>query len=260
MITPRKHFSQNFLRDSQVIADIVAAIALNPNDIVLEIGPGLGALTLPLLQQCHKVIAIERDPSLIPELQKRTQNIGQLELLQGDALQTDLTTLAGPFSLRLVGNLPYHISTPLLFHFLAHKTVLRDIHVMLQGEVVDRLSAKPGNKIYGRLSVMVQYACEVTPILQVPAQAFWPAPKVSSAVVRLEPYKKISYPAENPVLFATLVAHAFGQRRKTLRNALRELVSNEYWPQLPADSNARAETLSVAEFVDLSNALYQILK
>lgn len=248
---PRKRFGQHFLHDQNVIQKITASLHLKSDDHLVEIGPGLGALTehlLPLVKQLH-VVELDRD--VIPELQKNCDGLGHLIVHQADALKFDFSTLAVP--LRLVGNLPYNISTPLLFHLLLQATIIQDMHFMLQKEVVDRIVAQPGEHAYGRLSVMVQYHCQTEALFTVKPGAFDPPPKVDSAVLRLIPYKKPLFPAKNPKIFAEIVLLAFNQRRKTLRNSLHSLLTTEHWRALAIDSGLRAEQLTVQQYAEIAN-------
>jgi 16S rRNA (adenine1518-N6/adenine1519-N6)-dimethyltransferase len=250
---PRKRFGQNFLRDASVIARIVAVIAPHPGDRLVEIGPGEGALTGPLLEAAGTLTAIELDRDLVAALRTRFPPGSGLELIEGDALSFDFRALAGDGPLRLVGNLPYNISTPLLFHLFDQHAAVADMHFMLQKEVVDRLAAAPGSKTYGRLSVMAQYACAVTPLLSVPPGAFRPPPKVDSTVVRLVPHAKPPVAVDDPERLRRLVTAAFAQRRKTLRNTLRDHIDAEAMRAAGVDPGRRAETLSLEEFAHLAN-------
>jgi len=247
---PRKRFGQHFLTDDAAIAAIVAAIAPQPRDRVVEIGPGLGALTRPLadvLQQLH-VIEIDRDivARLRAEFPAR-----RVTVHEGDALRFDFSAL-GP-RLRVVGNLPYNISTPLLFHLARHAAAIEDIHVMLQKEVVERMVAAPASAEYGRLSVMLQYRFRMEPVLDVPAGAFRPVPRVESAVVRMVPFAPLPQPARDEQALGKVVAAAFGQRRKTLRNALRGSFRAADFERLGVGAGLRAQELSVADFVRLAD-------
>lgn len=259
---PRKRFGQNFLVDRNVIDKIVRAVQPRHSDHIVEIGPGQGALTLPLLDNVDSLDVIELDFDLIPRLRQladRAQSRGVLAIHQGDALKFDFGRFAGSGQkLRIVGNLPYNISTPLLFHLLDFSGLIEDIHVMLQKEVVDRLAAAAGMPDYGRLSVMMQYRCEVTPLFQVAPGSFNPAPKVDSAVVKLQPYTVPPYPCSDEKLLSNLVRQAFGQRRKTLRNNLKGQLSNEQITAAGIDPGSRAETLTVAQFVHLANTLDEL--
>ena len=247
---PRKRFGQNFLQDRHVIDAIVHAIAPEPTDRMLEIGPGLGALTLPLLKKVQHLTAIEIDTDLHAHLMSSVGENQHLTLVAADALTVDLI----PFGhdLRVVGNLPYNISTPLLFHLLKYHTQIKDIHIMLQKEVIDRLAASPGSKDYGRLSIITQYHCEVEALFTVPATAFYPAPQVESAVVRLTPHCKKRYddvPTEDLV---HLVAMAFAMRRKTLANNLKKLISATQLAQMDINPSLRPEQISIEDYIRLA--------
>jgi 16S rRNA (adenine1518-N6/adenine1519-N6)-dimethyltransferase len=248
----RKRFGQNFLHDPGILRRIVESIAPRPEQTLIEIGPGEGALTLPLLRAAGKLIAIELDRDLIEPLKAKAHGIGELTVMSADALTVDLTALANGTRIRLIGNLPYNISTPILFHCLEHAGVIDDMHFMLQKEVVERMAAAPGSKIYGRLSVMLQLRCTVEPLLKVPPGAFRPAPKVDSAVVRLVPLPVEQLPniAHGPL--DRVVRAAFGQRRKTLSNALSELMDSAAIQAAGVDPRARAEQLAPAAFVALA--------
>jgi len=250
---PRKRFGQNFLQDTSVVARIVATIAPRKGERLVEIGPGEGALTGPLLEAAGTLTAVELDRDLVARLRVRFPPGSGLKLIEGDALTFDFRTLASDGPLRLVGNLPYNISTPLLFHLFDQHAAIADMHFMLQKEVVDRLAATPGSKTYGRLSVMAQYACVVTPLLAVPPGAFRPPPKVDSTVVRLVPHATPPVEVNDPACLRTLVTAAFAQRRKTLRNTLRELLEADAMRAAGIDPGRRAETLSLAEFALLAN-------
>ena len=251
---PRKRFGQNFLHSAGVIARIVATLAPQPGQRLVEIGPGHGALTAPVLDRAGAMTAIEFDRDLIAELQGRFANTG-LRLINADALRFDFTSLATEGQrLRVFGNLPYNISTPLLFHLLDQRAVIADMLFMLQREVVDRMAAGPGDPDYGRLSVMLQYACAVHSLFTVPPGAFWPAPKVHSRIVQLEPYPAPPHPAADERRFADIVQRAFAQRRKTLRNSLAGLVDEARFAAAGVDAGLRPEVLSVAEFVRLADA------
>jgi 16S rRNA (adenine1518-N6/adenine1519-N6)-dimethyltransferase len=251
---PRKRFGQNFLHDQSVIAHLVAVIAPQPNDALVEIGPGLGALTCPLLERSAVLDVIELDRDLLAPLQQRCAGLGELRIHAADALSFDFTRLAPPGTrLRIVGNLPYNISTPLLFHLLAQAEVVRDMHFMLQKEVVDRLAAVPGTADYGRLSVMVQYRCAVTPLFSIGPGAFTPAPKVDSAVVRLVPHAVPPVAVRDIHVFERVVKQAFAQRRKTLHNNLKGVLDDAQLHSAGIDPGLRAERLTLAQFAALSN-------
>ena len=252
----RKRFGQHFLSDAHVVARIVNAIDPRPEDHVVEIGPGLGVLTAALLARIPAMEAVELDRDIIPKLAQRCAPLGTLLIHSADALKFDFTTLAADGRpLRVVGNLPYDISTPLLFHLLESRAVIRDMHFMLQKEVVDRLAAEPGGKDYGRLSVMMQYHCEVVALFDVPPEAFEPPPKVDSAVVRLVPHAQPPVQVRDVSVLEQLVAQAFSQRRKTLRNTLKDWVTAGTMEAHGIDPTRRAETLSLAEFAALANCV-----
>lgn len=258
MHIPRKRFGQHFLHDKQIIQQIINAINPQPGQHFVEIGPGQGALTVPLLKQINQLDVIEIDRDLIPALTARCADKGQLNVYQADALEFDYTILIKePAPLRMVGNLPYNISTPLIFHLLKFAKYIADMHFMLQKEVVERLAAKANQEAYGRLSIMVQYHCEVTNLFFVPPDAFYPPPQVDSSVVRLIPYAEIPHRAKNYAHFANIVKQAFSHRRKTLRNSLKEMVNDENWLAIGIDSQQRAEQLGVKDYVAISNHFFQ---
>ncbi|MGQ0384820.1 MAG: 16S rRNA (adenine(1518)-N(6)/adenine(1519)-N(6))-dimethyltransferase RsmA [Gammaproteobacteria bacterium] len=245
----RKRFGQHFLHDPGVIARIVAAIDPRPGERIVEIGPGTGALTLPLLARCGRVEAIEVDRDLGRELPRIAAGKGELFLHQADALGYDFRALRGGGPpLRICGNLPYNISTPLLFHLLDAGDAVADMHFMLQREVVQRMIAPPGGKEYGRLTVMLAASCRAVSLFRVGRGAFQPPPRVDSAVVRLLPHREPPFPMPDPVRFARIVAAAFQMRRKTLRNALRGLLDEAAFAAAGIDAGRRAETLAPAEF------------
>lgn len=253
---PRKRFGQNFLVDTDVIYNILAAINVKPDDHVVEIGPGLGALTDALIKTGRHLSVVEIDNDLAERLNQRYGGEKRFSLHRGDALKTDFAKIASGQAMRIVGNLPYNISTPLLFHLLRYRTSISDMYFMLQKEVVDRLAASPGNKNYGRLSVMMQYHCQIQALFTVLPGAFNPAPKVTSAVVQLVPYATPPHRAIDMDLFERLVKTCFQQRRKTLRNSLKVFTDSIIeLPDSEIDLGARPETLSVAEFVSLANLL-----
>ena len=256
----RKRFGQNFLHDPGIIHRILTAVAAKPGQHLVEIGPGRGALTAGLLQAAGALDVIELDRDLVGPLAERLAGLGRLHVHQADALTFDLCGLlpanaaAAGARLRLVGNLPYNISTPLLFRFLAQMDCIADMHLMLQKEVVDRMVAAPGSKVYGRLSVMVQSRCAVQRVLAVGAGAFVPAPKVASAVVRLSPLRPPPVVIVDAGLHARIVAAAFAQRRKRLSNSLRGLVQPALLKRCGLDPGARAEQIAVVDFARLANA------
>jgi 16S rRNA (adenine1518-N6/adenine1519-N6)-dimethyltransferase len=252
---PRKRFGQNFLHDPSVIQRIVAAIAPGPEDHLVEIGPGRGAITGELLRRAGRLDAVELDRDLIEPLMRCCADLGDLVVHAADALDLDLCALAEAGErLRLVGNLPYNISTPLLFRFIAQAGCVRDMHLMLQKEVVERIVAGPGSKTYGRLSVMVQTRCQAESLFVIRPGAFHPVPRVDSAFLRLTPYRPRRYPLEDAGLHARLVAQAFSHRRKTLRNSLEGLVSERQLETLGVDPGQRPEELDIATFAALANA------
>jgi len=253
---PRKRFGQHFLHDPQVIARIVAAIGPRPGQRWVEIGPGLGALTRPLLQAVGELDVVELDRDLLEPLQARCAGLGTLRIHQADALAFDFARLrgAGP-RLRVAGNLPYNISTPLLFHLLTQAEHLDDLHFMLQREVVERMAAGPGEDAYGRLSVMLQYRCRIEALFTVGPGAFQPPPKVWSAVVRLVPHETSAITVRDEQRFAQVVRRAFAQRRKTLRNSLQGLLDVDQIKAAGVDPIARPETLDLAAFAALSEAV-----
>jgi len=246
---PRKRFGQNFLQDSGIIADILRGLNPSPGEKVVEIGPGLGALTRPLLATLGRLDAIEIDRDLATVLQ--AEFAPRLTLHQGDVLEFDFHALGN--DLRIVGNLPYNISTPLLFHLATFADDLRDIHVMLQKEIVERMVATPGDSNFSRLSVMIQYRFAVELLIEVPPTAFHPAPKVDSAVVRLMPLRPLPHIAADEKIFARVVATAFSQRRKTLRNSLSSVLNAADLETIGIAPGARAQELSVAQFVAIAD-------
>jgi len=251
---PRKRFGQHFLHDPIVIDKIVHAVNPQPGDLLLEIGPGLGAITLPLLRRAGRLMAVELDRDVIPRLQEAARNLGELEVIQADALDFDYCAVtATGQQLRLVGNLPYNISTPLLFRLLQHKACIRDMHFMLQKEVVLRMAAGPGGKDYGRVSVMLQAGAQVQHLFDIGRGAFRPPPRVESSFVRLLPHPRPPFPIDDHARFAALVAAAFSQRRKTLRNSLRDFLNAGQIHAAGIDPGARAETLWPAQFALLAN-------
>ena len=253
---PKKHYGQHFLHERGVIDRIVASVSPQPGERIVEIGPGEGALTLPLLHAAGRMTAIELDTELIEPLRVRAAAVGELEIIHADVLKVDLTALARGGKLRLAGNLPYYVSSPILFHCLAHADAIADMHFMLQREVVDRMAAEPGSKVYGRLSVMLQLACRVEPLLRVAPGAFRPPPKVDSAVVRLVPLPMSQRPdAHLARAIEAVVRAAFGQRRKTLSNALRGWLDAEAIRAAGIDPRARAESVPPQGFVALARKL-----
>ena len=250
----RKRFGQNFLTDDHVIDRIVQSIGIQSTDSLVEIGPGQGALTREILPLVEQLDVIELDRDLITGLQLLKSHYPGLNIHNADAMRFDFSQLKQQ-PLRVVGNLPYNISTPLIFNLLSYAGVIKDMHFMLQKEVVERMAAQPGGGQSGRLTIMVQYRCKVEKLFIVPPEAFDPQPKVESAIVRLTPYTELPFVAKDEKQMASLVTQAFSQRRKTLRNCLKTLLDTEQIESLGIDPKRRPETLSVEEFVNLANLL-----
>lgn len=256
--TPRKRFSQNFLRDNHIIARIAQAIAPEVGDHLVEIGPGLGALTAHILPKVSTMDAIELDRDLIAPLTEICKPLGHLNIYSADVLRFDFATLTQkPHSLRIIGNLPYQISTPLLFHLVEYIDLIHDLHFMLQKEVVERMAAPKNTKAYGRLSVMIQYHFSVEPLFVVPNTAFHPKPKVTSQIVRLKP-KTAGVVAKDYVKFSDVVKQAFNYRRKTLQNSLRGWIDNNTLTGLGIDPISRPEQLTIEQFVQISDHYHPI--
>lgn len=268
---PRKRFGQNFLHDKSVIGQIIDSIHANRDDLMLEIGPGMGAITEPLLAEVDRLTVVELDTDLADSLRIRigaNSNEG-LTIVKANAMDVDYRALYQQVNvansdkkMRIVGNLPYNISTPLLFHLLTFADVIQDMHFMLQKEVVDRITAEVDSREYGRLSVMMQYFCETDYLITVPNGAFNPPPKVTSAVFRLTPYVQKPIVADDEKLFAIAVREAFNHRRKTLRAIFKKspilpAVSEQQLIDWGLNPMARPETLSVADFVTLANGMAQ---
>ncbi|RDV28077.1 16S rRNA (adenine(1518)-N(6)/adenine(1519)-N(6))-dimethyltransferase RsmA [Alteromonas aestuariivivens] len=256
--TARKRFGQNFLHDDYVIEKIVNAIHPQNGENLLEIGPGLGALTDPVCERVNALTVVELDRDLAKRLRHHPFHADKLTIIEQDALTLDFAAVQQQSRfpekpLRVFGNLPYNISTPLMFHLFDFSNVIMDMHFMLQKEVVSRLAAGPGNRNYGRLSVMAQYFCAVMPVLEVPPDAFKPPPKVDSAVVRLVPHKQPPVQVDSVTTLERVCAQAFNQRRKTIRNSLKECLDEAELASLGLDPGARAETLSLQNFADIAN-------
>jgi len=254
----KKKFGQNFLVDQNIIADIIGVIRPEADDKLVEIGPGLGALTRPLLKRLKHLHVVEIDRDIIARLENdypQGQEDSKLVIHAGDALKFDFATLGTP--LRIVGNLPYNISSPLLFHFASYAERITDMHFMLQNEVVERMVAAPSTSAYGRLSVMLQCRFYMEKLLDVPPESFRPAPKVDSAIVRMIPLPAHQLVVRNEKLFSAVVGSAFGQRRKTLRNTLRSYLDEAEFEQLGINSQLRAENLSVEEFARIAGFVEQ---
>ncbi len=251
----KKQLGQHFLHEAGIVERIVRAIDPKPGDAIVEIGPGQGALTIPLLKRHGALTVIEFDRDLIAGLENMGRSIAPLRIVHADVLGVDLSALHPEKKIRLVGNLPYNISSPILFHALDHAQAIADMHFMLQKEVVDRMAAAPGGKVYGRLSVMVQAYASVQSLFRVPPGAFRPPPKVDSAIVRVIPKAPEAIGIADRALFARVVQAAFGQRRKTLRNALSSVCEPEAMLAAGIDPTDRAERIEVARFVALANSL-----
>lgn len=248
----RKRFGQNFLSDVGIIQKIHSAIGARAEDHIVEIGPGQGALTDALVKSAGRIDLIELDRDLAAPLTERYQNLPHCRVHQQDALNTDFSELADGAPLRVVGNLPYNISTPLIFHLLKYRSHIRDMHFMLQREVVERLAASPGGGQWGRLGIMTQLFCEVDGLFDVPPEAFNPRPKVMSAVVRLRIRADVELDQQTHSDLDSLVRAAFGQRRKTLRNGLKQYMSSDEIEQAGVDPSQRPEQLSLDAFLQLA--------
>jgi len=253
--TPRKRFGQNFLHDHTIIYNIISSIQARSGQHWVEIGPGQGALTEPLLNEGVRLDVVELDRDLVVLLKQKFKQYSNLQIHSADALRFDFSSLADGEKLRIIGNLPYNISTPLMFHLLNNAYCIEDMHFMLQKEVVDRICAVPGSKKYGRLSVMMQYYCLPELLFEVPPESFDPIPQVMSAIVRLVPHLQPPVAVNDVSKLNRVVTQAFSQRRKTLRNSLKKLIAEEDIVGLGIDPTLRAESISLAEFARLSNVL-----
>jgi 16S rRNA (adenine1518-N6/adenine1519-N6)-dimethyltransferase len=254
--TPRKRFGQNFLHDHNIINNIISTIEAKPGQHWVEIGPGQGALTEPLLKLGLRIEVVELDRDLVVLLKNKFRQYSHLQIHSADALKFDFSALAeDDEKLRIIGNLPFNISTPLMFHLLDNASCIEDMHFMLQKEVVDRICAVPGSKKYGRLSVMMQYYCATELLFEVPPESFEPAPKVMSAIVRLVPHQQPPVQVNDMNVLNRVVTQAFSQRRKTLRNSLKKLIDENAIIALNIDPALRAEALSLYDFAQLSNLL-----
>lgn len=251
----RKRFGQNFLHDPGVIERIIRAIHPKPDDAIVEIGPGLGAITEEILAVNPKLQVVELDRDLIPVLRTKFFNYPDFRIHEADALTFDLSQLTDGKPLRIIGNLPYNISTPLIFHLLSQTGVVQDMHFMLQKEVVQRMAAVPGDNNYGRLGIMTQYFCKVQPLFEVGPGAFRPAPKVDSAIVRLVPHTELPHPAKDLGTLQAVVRTAFNARRKTLRKALAGVVTVEQLLALGINDGLRPENLSLADYVSIADLI-----
>jgi len=254
----RKRFGQNFLQDQGVIRRIVRGVSPRASDHMVEIGPGLGALTEVILDEAGALDAIELDRDLLPILRTKFFSYEEkFRIFEADAMKFDFSSLqedARP--LRIIGNLPYNISTQLIFHLLQHTTCVQDMHFMLQKEVVDRLAAQPGDKLYGRLGIMAQYYCQVESLFIVPPEAFDPIPKVDSAIVRLIPYQNKPHTAKCLKTLETVVKTSFSMRRKTLRNNLKTMIDSQKLETLGIDPTRRPETLALTEFITIADYIH----
>jgi 16S rRNA (adenine1518-N6/adenine1519-N6)-dimethyltransferase len=252
----RKRFGQNFLHDPGVIERIIRAINPKPEDALVEIGPGLGALTEEMLAVNGQLQVVELDRELIPVLRTKFFNYPDFRIHEADALKFDFGQLVeNSKRIRIIGNLPYNISTPLIFHLLGHSGVVKDMHFMLQKEVVQRLAAMPGDNNYGRLGIMAQYFCKVQPLFEVGPGAFKPAPKVDSAIVRMVPHETLPHPAQDYKMLQAVVRTAFSARRKTLRKGLADMVSVEQLNSVGINDGLRPENLGLADYVAIADLL-----
>ncbi len=254
----KKQFGQNFLCDENIISTIVNTISPQDSATMVEIGPGLGALTEPVCERIKHLNVIEIDRDLADRLRHHPFIREQLTIYEEDALNFDFSKLKEENKpLRIYGNLPYNISTPLLFHLLSFGSMIRDMHFMLQKEVVDRLIAAPNTKDYGKLTIMGQYYCRMMPFLEVPPSSFTPSPKVDSAVIKIIPYDKKPYTAENEKLMNRIVAASFNQRRKTIANSMSEFLNADDFNALGLDPKLRAENITVEQYVRIANYISQ---
>ena len=249
----RKRFGQHFLTDPGVIDAIVDAIRPDPEDTVVEIGPGLAAITAPLVAHGSRMHLVELDRDLAARLRQQYGDEPRITVHEADALQFDFAALGS--DLRIVGNLPYNISTPLLFHLLEQRSSIADMHFMLQKEVVARMAAEPGSKAYGRLGIMLGCYFDIEALFDVERTAFDPPPDVTSAIVRLTPLPPGTYDINDAAKLSRLVATAFSQRRKTIRNSLKQVVDEETLEFVGIDPGLRPESISIAQYVELANTL-----
>ncbi|MCK5791328.1 MULTISPECIES: 16S rRNA (adenine(1518)-N(6)/adenine(1519)-N(6))-dimethyltransferase RsmA [unclassified Ketobacter] len=253
---PRKRFGQNFLQDPGVIDNIIQCIAPQTEDLMVEIGPGLGALTEHLIDQVGQLAVVELDRDLIPNLRISFATRNNFHIYEGDALKFNYGRIIddlGEQKMRIVGNLPYNISTPLLFHLIDYHDHIHDMHFMLQKEVVDRMAAGVGDSAYGRLSIMIQYYCQVSPLFQVPPTAFNPPPKVDSAIVRLVPHTTLPVTTRCTSSLNKIVTAAFNQRRKTIRNALKSYADDALLEEAGIRPEVRPEQVSLAQYAHLTD-------
>ncbi len=259
---PRKRFGQNFLTDPHIIDNIVRAVRPQPTDTLVEIGPGLGAITEQLIDQVGQMAVVELDRDLIPHLKISFATRKNFHIYEGDALKFEFRRVLddlGGQKLRVVGNLPYNISTPLMFHLLSYNQMVQDMHFMLQKEVVERLAAGVGDDAYGRLGIMVKYYCQVEPLFNVPPTAFDPPPKVESAIVRLIPHATPPVSTVSPEALGKLVTQAFSQRRKTVRNALKSVATDTILEQAGINPDFRPEQISLGQYARLNDLIITAL-
>lgn len=253
----KKRFGQHFLHDQQIIRQIVNSVQITAEQTLIEIGPGQGAITMPLLQKFSSLTAIELDRDLIAPLTKQAIQHGKLTLINQDILNVNFDDLFHGQSLSIVGNLPYNISTPLLFHLLASSSMITSMTFMVQQEVANRITAEVGHKNYGRLSIMMQYYCQSSYLFHVPPESFSPPPKVDSAVIHITPHKQLNTDLKDKDLFDQLVKTAFSQRRKTIRNSLSSHVTPEQFEISAINPKLRAENLSLEQFILLTNTVLE---
>ena len=252
----RKRFGQNFLQDEHVISKIMDAVSPAEEDHILEIGPGFGAITRQLAKSGARIDCVEIDTDLATSLKTEYKEYESINILEYDALKFDISTIASTKRpLRVVGNLPYNISTPLIFHLLKSSDLIKDMTLMLQLEVIQRMVSKVGSKNYGRLGLMVQYHCEVEHLFNIASDAFFPRPKVVSALARLKPRKASKVTVKDPECFKKVIQTAFNQRRKTVRNSLRSLASDSLLEEIPVNKSLRPENLTLREYIKISNAI-----
>ena len=252
----KKRLGQNFLNNTNIIAEIIAEAEIKPADYMIEIGPGLGALTAEILKITEAIEVIEYDQDLITPLRQKCHGLGTINITHQDVLTVDFKKFCHGKKMRVIGNLPYNIASLILFHLVQFSAHIEDMYFMLQKEVVERITASRNNKNYGRLSIMMQYHFICQGLLNISKEAFWPKPKVESQMLRLTPFKQKPYIANNYLLFKSIVKHTFQHRRKTLNNTLKLFVKDpDVLKNIPVDTRLRPENLSVANFVDLSNYL-----
>ena len=252
----KKRFGQNFLNNDAVITSIVDVINPIAGENLVEIGPGLGALTEPVVERTDALTVVELDRDLAHRLRHHPFLASKLTICEHDALKFDFSQLiVDERPLRVFGNLPYNISTPLIFHLLSHKESIKDMHFMLQKEVVERMAAGPGSKAYGRLSIMTQYQCQVIPVMEIGPEHFTPPPKVDSAIVKLIPHKEFKHPVKDLKKLNEVCLAAFNQRRKTIRNSFKKLISAEELESIGINPTLRPENLSVTDYINVANFL-----